>query len=57
MNPLNGEIPNNSENANTIANIVASPHPHGTQADLIKEQHDSNESCAGCTADPKIPVA
>ena len=43
MNPLNGEIPNNSENANTIANIVASPHPHGTQADLIKEQHDSNE--------------
>lgn len=30
-NPLTGEIPTNSENANTIANIMASPHANGTQ--------------------------
>lgn len=30
-NPLAGEIPTNNENANTVANILASPHPHGAQ--------------------------
>jgi hypothetical protein len=25
-NPLQGELPTNSENANTVANILASPH-------------------------------
>jgi hypothetical protein len=53
--PTAGDIPDNSEKANVIANILGSPHAKTDQDKMVTAVNDKHNE-TGHTKDPHVPV-